>query len=84
MKEVVDHVEGVTCLPEQPRRSPRGCGCEGDPVQTGTIASRVLAAAMPLAAPLQESEQGRRRLERAVRAYSTVIDRNPEPVEKRS
>ena len=31
---------------------------------------------------LQEWEQGRRRPEGAVRAYLTVIDRNPEPVEK--
>jgi putative transcriptional regulator len=32
--------------------------------------------------PLQEWEQGRRRPESAVRAYLTVIDRNPEGVEK--
>jgi hypothetical protein len=31
---------------------------------------------------LQEREQGRRRPESAVRAYLTVIDRNPEAVEK--
>ena len=31
---------------------------------------------------LQEWEQGRRRPESAVRAYLTVIDRNPETVEK--
>ena len=31
---------------------------------------------------LQEWEQGRRRPESAVRAYLTVIDRNPEAVEK--
>ena len=30
----------------------------------------------------QEWEQGRRRPESAVRAYLTVIDRNPEAVEK--
>ena len=33
---------------------------------------------------LQEREQGRRRPESAVRAYLTVMDRNPEAVEKRS
>jgi len=31
---------------------------------------------------LQEWEQGRRRPESAVRAYLTVMDRNPEAVEK--
>ena len=31
---------------------------------------------------LQEWEQGRRRPESSVRAYLTVIDRNPEAVEK--
>ena len=31
---------------------------------------------------LQEWKQGRRRPESAVRAYLTVIDRNPEAVEK--
>jgi putative transcriptional regulator len=31
---------------------------------------------------LQEWEQGRRRPESVVRAYLTVIDRNPEAVEK--
>jgi putative transcriptional regulator len=31
---------------------------------------------------LEEWEQGRRRPESAVRAYSTVIDRNPEAAEK--
>jgi putative transcriptional regulator len=31
---------------------------------------------------LQEWEQGRRRPESAVRAYLTVIDRNPQAVEK--
>jgi hypothetical protein len=33
---------------------------------------------------LQEWEQGRRRPESAVRAYLTVMDRNPEAVEKHS
>jgi DNA-binding transcriptional regulator YiaG len=31
---------------------------------------------------LQEWEQGRRRPESAVRAYSTVMDRNPDAMEK--
>ena len=39
-------------------------------------------ARAPHATGGQEWEQGRRRPESAVRAYLTVIDRNPEVVEK--
>ncbi len=41
-----------------------------------------LTTALTSPRSLQEGEQGRRRPESAVRAYLTVIDRNPEAVEK--
>ncbi|MBZ5672605.1 MAG: hypothetical protein LAO04_23135 [Acidobacteriia bacterium] len=52
--------------------------CGGDPAPPAEFSPRFTVSARLL----QEWEQGRRRPESAVRAYLTVIDRNPEAVEK--
>jgi hypothetical protein len=44
--------------------------------------SRIIFLATRHSSLVTALEQGRRRPESAVRAYSTVIDRNPEAVEK--
>ena len=82
MKEVVDHVEGRTALPMRYVEV-------SEDVEVRAIRSRLgLSQAefsrLYVVSPrsLQKWEQGRRRPESAARAYLTVINRNPEAVEK--
>jgi len=82
MKEVVDHVEGKVALPIRYVEIPEDVDVKAIRCKLGL--SQVEFSRRYAFSPrsLQEWEQGRRRPESAVRAYLTVIDRNPEAVEK--
>ena len=82
MKEVVAHVEGKLALPMRYVDVP-------EDVDVKTIRSRLGLSQAEFSRryavsqrSLQEWEQGRRRPDGAVRAYLTVIERNPKAVEK--
>jgi putative transcriptional regulator len=82
MKEVVDHVEGKVALPIRYVEIPEDVDVKAIRCKLGL--SQVEFSRRYAFSPrsLQEWEQGRRRPESAVRAYLTVIDRNPDAVEK--
>ena len=82
MKEVVDHVEGKVALPVRYVEIPEDVDVKAIRCKLGL--SQVEFSRRYAFSPrsLQEWEQGRRRPESAVRAYLTVIDRNPDAVEK--
>ncbi|OFV98701.1 MAG: hypothetical protein A3H94_05340 [Acidobacteria bacterium RIFCSPLOWO2_02_FULL_60_20] len=82
MREVVDHVKGKRALPMRFVDVP-------EEVDVKAIRSRLGLSQVEFSRryavsqrSLQEWEQGRRRPEGAVRAYLTVIERNPKAVEK--
>jgi putative transcriptional regulator len=80
MKEVVDHAEGRTALPM--RYVPEEVDVKAIRARLGLSQAEFSRRYAVSPRSLQEWEQGRRRPESAVRAYLTVIDRNPEAVEK--
>lgn len=82
MKEVVAHVEGKVALPIRYVEIPEDVDVKAIRCKLGL--SQVEFSRRYAFSPrsLQEWEQGRRRPESAVRAYLTVIDRNPDAVEK--
>ena len=82
MREVVNHVEGKAALPMRYVDIP-------DDVDVKAIRSRLGLSQAEFSRryafsqrSLQEWEQGRRRPEGAVRAYLTVIERNPKAVQE--
>jgi putative transcriptional regulator len=81
MKEVVDHVEGRTALPMPYIEVPDDVDAKA--IRSKLVLSQAEFARRYAVSPrsLQEWEQGRRHPESAVRAYLTVIDRNPKAVE---
>jgi putative transcriptional regulator len=82
MKEVVDHVEGRTALPLRYVEVPEDVDVRAIRSKLGLSQAEFSRRYAVSPRSLQEWEQGRRRPESAVRAYLTVIDRNPEAVEK--
>jgi putative transcriptional regulator len=82
MKEVVDHVEGRTALPMRYVEIPEDVDVKAIRTQLGLSQVEFARRYAVSARSLQEWEQGRRRPEGAVRAYLTVIARNPQAVEK--
>jgi len=82
MKEVVNHVEGKVALPIRYVEIPQDMDVKAIRSKLGL--SQVEFSRRYAFSPrsLQEWEQGRRRPEGAVRAYLTVIERNPDAVEK--
>src|SRR5271157_5497524 len=82
MKEVVDHVEGRTALPMRYVEVPEDVDVRAIRSKLGLSQAEFSRRYAVSPRSLQEWEQGRRRPESAVRAYLTVIDRNPEAVEK--
>jgi putative transcriptional regulator len=81
MKEVVDHVEGRTALPMRYVEVPEDVDVRAIRAKLGLSQAEFSRRYAVSPRSLQEWEQGRRRPESAVRAYLTVIDRNPEAVE---
>ena len=82
MQEVVDHVEGRTALPIRYLEVPEDVDVRAIRSKLGLSQAEFSRRYAVSPRSLQEWEQGRRRPESAVRAYLTVIDRNPEAVEK--
>lgn len=82
MKEVVDHGEGGTALPMRYVEVPEDVDVRAIRSKLGLSQAEFSRRYAVSPRSLQEWEQGRRRPESAVRAYLTVIDRNPEAVEK--
>ncbi len=82
MKEVVNHVEGGTALPMRYVAVPEDVDVRAIRSKLGLLQAEFSRRYAVSPRSLQEWEQGRRRPESAVRAYLTVIDRNPEAVGK--
>ena len=82
MKEVVDHVEGRTALPMRYVEVPEDVDVRAIRSKLGLSQGEFSRRYGVSPRSLQEWEQGRRRPESAVRAYLTVIDRNPETAEE--
>lgn len=82
MKEVVDHVEGRIALPMRYVEVPEDVDVKAIRAQLGLSQAEFARRYAVSPRSLQEWEQGRRRPESAVRAYLTVIARNPQAVEK--
>lgn len=82
MKEVVDHVEGRIALPMRYAEVPEDLDVKAIRTQLGLSQAEFARRYAVSPRSLQEWEQGRRRPESAVRAYLTVIARNPQAVEK--
>lgn len=82
MKEVVDHVEGKVALPIRYVDIPEDVDVKAIRAKLGLSQEEFSRRYAVSPRSLQEWEQGRRRPESAVRAYLTVIDRNPEAVQK--
>jgi putative transcriptional regulator len=82
MKEVVDHVEGRAALPVRNVDIPDDVDVKAIRSKLGLSQAEFSRRYALSPRSLQEWEQGRRRPEGAVRAYLTVIARNPEAVEK--
>ena len=82
MKQVVDHVERRTALPMRYVEVPEDVDVRAIRSKLGLSQAEFSRRYGVSPRSLQEWEQGRRRPESAVRAYLTVIDRNPEAVEK--
>jgi putative transcriptional regulator len=81
MKEVVDHVEGKVALPIRYVEIPEDVDVKAIRTKLGLSQAEFSRRYAVSPRSLQEWEQGRRRPEGAVRAYLTVIDRNPAAVE---
>jgi len=82
MKEVVNHVEGKVALPMRYVEVPEQVDVKAIRSKLGLSQAEFSRRYAVSPRSLQEWEQGRRRPEGAVRAYLTVIDRNPQAVEK--
>ena len=82
MKEVVDHVEGRAALPMRYVEVPEDVDVRAIRSRLGLSQAEFSRLYVVRPRSLQKWEQGRRRPESAARAYLTVINRNPEAVEK--
>lgn len=82
MKEVVNHVEGKVALPMRYVEIPEEVDVKAIRSKLGLSQAEFSRRYAVSSRSLQEWEQGRRRPEGAVRAYLTVIDRNPQAVEE--
>ena len=82
MKEVVDHVEGKVALPMRYVEIPEDVDVKAIRTRLGLSQAEFSRRYGVSQRSLQEWEQGRRRPEGAVRAYLTVIERNPKAVQE--
>jgi putative transcriptional regulator len=82
MREVVDHVEGKVALPVRYIDVPEDVDVKAIRSRLGLSQAEFSRRYAVSRRSLQEWEQGRRRPEAAVRAYLTVIERNPRAVEE--
>ncbi len=82
MMEVVGHAEGRIALPVRYVDIPEDVDVRAIRAKLGISQAEFSRRYALSPRSVQEWEQGRRRPESAVRAYLTVIDRNPEAVEK--
>ena len=82
MEEVVDHVEGRIALPMRYAEIPEDVDVKSIRTRLGLSQAQFARRYGVSPRSLQEWEQGRRRPEGAVRAYLTVIAKNPQAVEK--
>ena len=82
MREVVDHVEGKIALPIRYAEIPEDVDVKAIRARLGLSQAEFSRRYGVSQRSLQEWEQGRRRPEGAVRAYLTVIQRNPKVVEE--
>ena len=82
MKEVVDHVEGRVALPMRYAETPEDVDVKAIRLRLGLSQAEFSRRYGVSRRSLQEWEQGRRRPEGAVRAYLTVIERNPKAVQE--
>ena len=82
MKEVVDHVEGRAALPMRYVEVPEDVDVRAIRSRLGLSQAEFSRLYVVSPRSLQKWEQGRRRPQSAARAYLTVINRNPEAVEK--
>jgi putative transcriptional regulator len=82
MKEVVKHVEGKVALPMRYVEIPVEVDVKAIRSKLGLSQAEFSRRYAVSSRSLQEWEQGRRRPEGAVRAYLTVINRNPQAVEE--
>ena len=82
VKEVVDHVEGRAALPMRYVEVPEDVDVRAVRSKLGLSQAEFSRRYALRPRSLQEWEQGRRRPESAVRAYLTVIARNPDAVGK--
>ena len=82
MKEVVDHVEGRTALRMRYAETPEDVDVKAIRLRLGLSQAEFSRRYGVSRRSLQEWEQGRRRPEGAVRAYLTVIERNPKAVQE--
>ena len=82
MREVVDHVEGRVALPMRYVVVPEDVDVKAIRSRLGLSQAEFSRRYAVSQRSLQEWEQGRRRPEAAVRAYLTVIERNPKAVEE--
>ncbi len=80
MKEVVAHVEGKVALPMRYIEIPEDVDVKAIRSRLGLSQAEFSRRYAVSQRSLQEWEQGRRRPDGAVRAYLTVIDRNPKAV----
>ena len=82
LKEVVDHVEGRIALPIRYVETPGDVDVKAIRLRLGLSQAEFSRRYGVSRRSLQEWEQGRRRPEGAVRAYLTVIERNPKAVQE--
>jgi putative transcriptional regulator len=82
MREVVDHAEGKIALPMRYVDVPEDVDVKAIRSRLGLSQAEFSRRYAVSQRSLQEWEQGRRRPEGAVRAYLTVIERNPKAVEE--
>jgi putative transcriptional regulator len=82
MREVVDHAEGKVALPMRYVDVPEDVDVKAIRSRLGLSQAEFSRRYAVSQRSLQEWEQGRRRPEGAVRAYLTVIERNPKAVEE--
>ena len=82
MKEVVEHVEGKVALPMRYVEIREDVDVKAIRSRLGLSQAEFSRRYGVSRRSLQEWEQGRRRPEGAVRAYLTVIERNPKAVQE--
>ena len=82
MKEVVAHVEGKVALSMRYIEIPEDVDVKAIRSRLGLSQAEFSRRYAVSQRSLQEWEQGRRRPDGAVRAYLTVIERNPKAVEE--